>query len=907
MNYIRTDTPNNQDPPKEILQPLNILADQGAWTSVIAEIKKLLLKFPNSSSLKNIEGDAYYYLSKTDDAMDSYKQAVKLDPECAGIYYKLGIIADKKGDLDLAIAYFKQGIDYNKDFSLCHYSLANCFYFAGNLTAAIQNYEIAIKIDPYYADAHAGLGVIYKEQGQLVKAITSYQQALDTKPEWIEVRNNLGLTFLENGNLDEAIVHFKKCIVSRRTYVHSYNNLGLALKEKGNISEALKVYRQALLIQPNFSELNNNVGNILQNQGKLDEAIDSYKKAIASKPDYADAYNNLGTAYYELGNYEAAVENYQQAIKFHSNFGQAFYNLGIVLNKIKEFDAAISYFNKAITLNPNDSESLHQLAKISFQIGRYDIALASFERLLVLIPSCTEAYYCIAHIQFEFGQNKLAFASIEKGLSQKPNEEMLTQVYAQGLASVGQHKASIAMFKKIRRLNANNADILADLIQMSSYDPKLAPKELFKDFCKVVNKDQNTPDCGNRNSNQDMVALIGYGRSGSLFLHSLIDGHPNISTLPGYFFKGWFNTKTWEMIAPRKDVPNWKEKLANDICDYFEPQFDASSKKNVIGTPNGHTSWLANDWGFNKMGLNHSEVLKLDQRKFKKQFSKLLDHHVTIDQSNCFNMIHKAFDLAYRENHSCHQSINKTIFYHIHNPNSFEHANFLNYYPKAKILYIIRHPIQMLESWVKSYYNELIKSSDTFQKNIWCCKIVNRISFSFRPLYNPLNSLAETKGVKLEDIKRTPKDTLVSIANWIGVKEHHSLYKSEFMNRQYSRPSANFNSITGFDPQSIDVPLGRFFGERDIEILETLFWPLLSSYQYTKLGQKEFSKKLKKIRPWLEEPFQFEKDIYAKVFQQDKMIKEVDYFKVLRQHLINSWETLHDTGTYPHLIPPLSQ
>merc|ERR1712023_577715 len=49
---------------------------------------------------------------------------------------------------------------------------------------------------------------------------------------------------------------------------------------------------------------------------------------------------------------------------------------------------------------------------------------------------------------------------------------------------------------------------------------------------------------------KNIVALLGFGRSGSLFLHSLFDGHPEISTLPGYFFKGWFNEKTWPLLQP---------------------------------------------------------------------------------------------------------------------------------------------------------------------------------------------------------------------------------------------------------------------------------------------------------------------------------------------------------------------
>ena len=42
------------------------------------------------------------------------------------------------------------------------------------------------------------------------------------------------------------------------------------------------------------------------------------------------------------------------------------------------------------------------------------------------------------------------------------------------------------------------------------------------------------------------------------------------------------------------------------------------------------------------------------------------------------------------------------------------------------------------------------------------------------------------------------------------------------MGKKFSRPSVNFDNISGFDKKSIDVPVGRIFGERDITILETL-------------------------------------------------------------------------------------
>ena len=62
-----------------------------------------------------------------------------------------------------------------------------------------------------------------------------------------------------------------------------------------------------------------------------------------------------------------------------------------------------------------------------------------------------------------------------------------------------------------------------------------------------------------------------------------------------------------------------------------------------------------------------------------------------VDSKLCFELIHDAFDLAYRNNSKNHE-IDKIIFYHIHNPSVFEHLNFIRNFPGSKILYLVRNP-----------------------------------------------------------------------------------------------------------------------------------------------------------------------------------------------------------------------
>ena len=431
---------------------------------------------------------------------------------------------------------------------------------------------------------------------------------------------------------------------------------------------------------------------------------------------------------------------------------------------------------------------------------------------------------------------------------------------------------------------------------MSGYDRSLNYSKLLKNFYKVTKKNSSIK------SNQNIICLLAFGRSGSLFLHSLLDGHPQISTLPGYFFKGWFGDKTWSIFQPNFQEINWRETLVEKICTYFEPQFNAHCKKNVIGEPNGNTKWFAKNLGFTQLGDNHSEVLKLDQQKFKRKFIDLSKAYDKIDSRICFELIHKAFHIAFRQNQNIDINSNNLILYHFHNPNYYELSNFVCNYPSAKFLYVIRNPIQMLESWIAGYMNKINKTADSFQNKIWFNLVVKRVTRVFHYMYDPFNDLFETRGVKLEDIKRNYQDLIPNLKNWIGVDYHTALEKSEFLNSKFSRPSASMDMISGFDTRSIDIKIGRFFSNRDIEILETLFWPFMKLYGYTEVSEKDFRQNLKKIKPLINEPLDIEVNYFSNFENNNINIKETSSYKLLHQNLMNAWNTLDHNMTYPYLI-----
>ena len=84
--------------------------------------------------------------------------------------------------------------------------------------------------------------------------------------------------------------------------------------------------------------------------------------------------------------------------------------------------------------------------------------------------------------------------------------------------------------------------------------------------------------------------------------------------------------------------------------------------------------------------------------------------------SECFELIHKAFEKSVRDDSGSRRLDNKTIFYHIHNPNSYERLHFLKHYPEARIVQLIRNPVQSMESWLISSVGQLINNNANQQR-----------------------------------------------------------------------------------------------------------------------------------------------------------------------------------------------
>jgi tetratricopeptide (TPR) repeat protein len=711
-------------------------------------------------------------------------------------------------------------------------------------TQAINLAKTFTQLFPQYPFGWMALGTSLKLIERNEEAIVALEKAIKLAPKDAALLNDLGSIQLDMGEVIGAEINFRRALQINPDFPQAYTNLGMALEQLGNSDEAELCHKRAIILMPNFTEAYYNLGITFRNLGKLTEAILSFKKAIAIKPDYFEALNNLGITSQEIYDQEAAEIAFRNAITIKPNFAEAYFNLGNTYHSLGKLNDAVFAFQQAFLIRQDFAQAINNMGCV----------LEEQEKFL----EAEVCYRKAAEIDSDFLEAKQNLA------------EILTRLGKQNEADDIYH----------RILKPNNSSI---------------------------------------SKNQQITALMPIGRSGSLFFHSLFDEHPEILTLPGVYFKGWFDDGLWnKQFKPDTKNHNWRIFLAKNIINTYEPFFDAKSKKNVPGNPMD-SDWLAKDMGFMEMGADRSQHLVIEKDKFLNAFLSLLAPLTTVTQADCFTFIHRAFEMAVRGIEYPTTQENKVIFYHIHNPNLHELTNFLQSFPKAKLIYIVRNPVQSMESWMLTA-TEGIKINSTqvcgndISKNIkeiqfiglkkWN-QMVHLIFGMFKYLQLPLTKFTDSRGIRLEDVKRTPFRVLPQIAEWIGVSDNPALYASSFCGLQYWGPtSKTTGKITGFDTSSIDRVKGELLGSRDIRIFETLFWPFSKLYGYTSMDVEEFRSQLYEIRPWLEVPLEFEAKLYAELPDHTQSIQELYPYKRLHRLLHNYWNILNRDGTYHAMVPP---
>ena len=176
------------------------------------------------------------------EAIEAYQQAIRIQPNHADAYNKLGTDLINQNRIDDAIDAYQQAIQIQPNQGEAYYNLGNALHRQEKLEEAIEAYQQAIQIQPNYVDAYNNLGVVLIDHEKLRESVQIYQKTLEIQPNYADAYNNLGNALREQGKLEESIRIFQKATYIQPNHAEAHNNLAMTLLLKGDFKNGWKQY-----------------------------------------------------------------------------------------------------------------------------------------------------------------------------------------------------------------------------------------------------------------------------------------------------------------------------------------------------------------------------------------------------------------------------------------------------------------------------------------------------------------------------------------------------------------------------------------------------------------------------------------------------------------------------------------
>jgi len=158
----------------------------------------------NAASAYDYMGQAYKKLDEKDNAIKTYREAIRLYPTNDELFVALADIYMEEGRQDEAAEIYEKAVNLNSNNAESQYSLGQCYLTARELDKARERFNEVIRISPANSSGYYGLGQVARAAGDLPEAIDKLTQAIRKDRNFELAYLELGYAYADQGDLDKA-------------------------------------------------------------------------------------------------------------------------------------------------------------------------------------------------------------------------------------------------------------------------------------------------------------------------------------------------------------------------------------------------------------------------------------------------------------------------------------------------------------------------------------------------------------------------------------------------------------------------------------------------------------------------------------------------------------------------------
>ena len=353
-------------------------------------------------------------------------------------------------------------------------------------------------------------------------------------------------------------------------------NLGTLYARQSKFHEAVKYLEVAISQNSKVPQIYNNLGLIYTHLDKNEKAIEVFNKVIKLNSASSVTYCHLGIAYTNLSKVIEAEESYKKSLELDPKNVLSLYNYGTLFKRLNDPKNAEKYLTKAISISPNNFPPYNNLMEVYDKSNQNEKLKKLIDDAKSKFKNNTSINLFDAKLLFKLREYEKVIELLEKisfDGKEKYKEHNRTELIAKSYDHISNYKKAFEYFKIT---NEVNYDLNKDIVDKNKYIEVIEKRIKFFDKEKSI----DWPVLSEINKNSDPTFLIGFPRSGTTLLDTILRSHPLIDVLE----EKPIVDKFVELlnIKIKSDFKNLKDhKIDKEMRDfYFREKSNYSSKKN---------------------------------------------------------------------------------------------------------------------------------------------------------------------------------------------------------------------------------------------------------------------------------------------------------------------------------------
>ena len=294
-------------------------------------------------------------------AESEYREALKLAPDWAEAMVNLGIVYNRQGKTDDALAVFNR----------------------------------AAEINPRLMGAQLNVAITYFRTNRFREAEIPLRRALTIEPENKQALGLLVLTLFALEQYNQVTELGERALKTNANDAATLEVLGRAYLRLRRYADAVRVLEARSRISPDSAELLMLLGEARDNMGDSEGAVRDFKRAMvasgAASP--AELHFALGYVLWKLRQYEEAESEFRRELARDPEHARSMYYLGNIALTRGDSKTALPFLEKAAAALPQSFEAHFDFGKALLREGQVDLATNELQRAITINAKNSGAHY----------------------------------------------------------------------------------------------------------------------------------------------------------------------------------------------------------------------------------------------------------------------------------------------------------------------------------------------------------------------------------------------------------------------------------------------------------------------------------------------------------------------------------